>query len=296
MKKSDSNTIFQFIEKSVSKVIDHLWENTPKEETSNRQKELTWKKINASIAKTKRLTVYKKVASVAILIGIASAMGSMLFNTKSTTATVIVNHENSPKYIDLNDGSKVILNRNSSLTYNNSYREVSLKGEAYFTIKKDAKHPFKVHTDSLTVMVYGTQFNVYAYPKNHEVSVALYTGKVNIEEHNGTITNITPGEKYIKNFATQHYAITPFNNTNAVDWTNSKINCSEMKMSELLEKISNYYNVDFIVNRKEIYEKVVSGSFEINNNINHFLNIISFSHDIQYTKINYNTYQLDLKK
>lgn len=50
--------------------------------------------------------------------------------------------------ITLPDQTKVTLNRYSSLTYPDRFkedrREVQLQGEAYFEVEKDARHPFVV--------------------------------------------------------------------------------------------------------------------------------------------------------
>ena len=66
------------------------------------------------------------------------------------------------------DSTVVVLNGGSSLSYSSSYdrksREVTLVGEAYFDVVKDADVPFIVNTPSnSSVRVYGTQFNVDAY-------------------------------------------------------------------------------------------------------------------------------------
>src|SRR5688572_14328268 len=66
----------------------------------------------------------------------------------------------------LPDGSEVILNANSSISYSDGWekggeREVWVKGEAFFKVAKTAtKSKFIVHTDQLDVVVTGTQFNV----------------------------------------------------------------------------------------------------------------------------------------
>lgn len=72
--------------------------------------------------------------------------------------------------VQLPDGSIVMLNSNSTLTYPTQFsdkqREVNLLGEAYFEVTKDTKRPFVVTTPyQANIKVYGTQFNVEAYEK-----------------------------------------------------------------------------------------------------------------------------------
>lgn len=84
--------------------------------------------------------------------------------------------------ITLPDQTKVTLNRYSSLTYPDRFkedrREVQLQGEAYFEVEKDARHPFVVKADPVEVEVLGTHFNVEAYPGDAEVKTTLLEGSV----------------------------------------------------------------------------------------------------------------------
>jgi transmembrane sensor len=86
------------------------------------------------------------------------------------------------RQLTLPDGSRVWLNRHSTLTYapdlGPAGREVSLVGEAFFEVKKDHGRPFVVRTASSRTRVLGTSFNVRAYPAEDSVEVAVVTGRV----------------------------------------------------------------------------------------------------------------------
>ena len=77
------------------------------------------------------------------------------------------------------------LNAGSALSYGSSFnetsREVSLSGEAYFEVEADRKSPFYVHTDAgMSVYVYGTSFNVNAYDDEPAIRTVLEKGRVNV--------------------------------------------------------------------------------------------------------------------
>ncbi len=80
----------------------------------------------------------------------------------------------------LPDGTKILLNRRSSLRYpvrfTADHRDVTLNGEAFFEVVPDAAWPFRIQARRSTVQVLGTSFTVRAYDAN--VSVAVRTGKV----------------------------------------------------------------------------------------------------------------------
>lgn len=82
--------------------------------------------------------------------------------------------------IVLLDGSEVILNSKSEITYNakqwGNNRELFLDGEAYFKVKKGSK--FTVNTNNGSVEVLGTQFNVNS--KSDYFEVVCYEGKVSV--------------------------------------------------------------------------------------------------------------------
>lgn len=66
----------------------------------------------------------------------------------------------------LPDSTEVTLNRYSTLTcpvrFKGKNRNVSLSGEAYFEVRKDARHPFIVQAEEVEVKVLGTHFNLEA--------------------------------------------------------------------------------------------------------------------------------------
>lgn len=88
------------------------------------------------------------------------------------------------------DGSKVVLNSESSIRYKPYLwfftRSTELMGEAYFEVVKG--NEFKVRTNYVTVSVLGTSFNVMA--RNETLSVTCYTGKIALlsERSNKSIT------------------------------------------------------------------------------------------------------------
>lgn len=86
----------------------------------------------------------------------------------------------------LPDGTKISLNKNSSITYPTIFegdtREIKLDGEAFFNVHHDVAHPFIIHTQGTDIQVLGTSFNVRAY--NAQVQVIVNTGRVRFSKNN----------------------------------------------------------------------------------------------------------------
>lgn len=105
--------------------------------------------------------------------------------------------------LKLPDGTRVTLNAGSTFSYPEAFekntRDVSLTGEGFFEVTKNAKKPFLVHTAKLVVKVLGTVFNVKAYNNDKTVETTLLKGKVQVELKNNPEKKIIllPNEKLI---------------------------------------------------------------------------------------------------
>lgn len=84
----------------------------------------------------------------------------------------------------LEDSSVVELRPGSSLRYPSHFesgkREVVLKGNGFFSIRKNPKKPFYVHSGGVTTRVLGTSFHVSTAPGGQKTSVEVVTGLVSV--------------------------------------------------------------------------------------------------------------------
>src|SRR5262249_20816465 len=84
--------------------------------------------------------------------------------------------------IALGDGSRVVLGPRSRLSmpehFGDGPRDVTLDGEAYFTVQHDAAHPFRVHAAGGDIEDVGTRFVVRAYAGEATVRVIVADGQV----------------------------------------------------------------------------------------------------------------------
>jgi ferric-dicitrate binding protein FerR (iron transport regulator) len=85
--------------------------------------------------------------------------------------------------LTLPDGTRVWLNAETEiefpLAFGSGSREVSLRGEAFFEVKKESGRPFIVHArEEASVEVTGTSFNLSCYPDDATVTTAIESGSV----------------------------------------------------------------------------------------------------------------------
>ncbi len=95
-----------------------------------------------------------------------------------------INNSNRPQIVTLSDGSSVLLQPKSKLSYPKVFtgneRNVYLSGEAFFEISKNPKKPFFVHANEIVTKVVGTSFRIKAYANQSDVEVLVRTGKVKV--------------------------------------------------------------------------------------------------------------------
>jgi len=141
------------------------------------------------------LSGWNVAASLLIVVGLCFATFRIYNNTRqaanadqplrSTPALKeVANLERAFKYVQLPDGSSVVLHRNSTLKYPQSFatekREVYLTGEAFFEVTKNPAQPFFVYAGELVAKVHGTSFSIKAIAEEKEITVAVKTGKVSV--------------------------------------------------------------------------------------------------------------------
>ncbi len=112
-------------------------------------------------------------ASIVLLFGLFSLFG----DDNVSFETGFGNH----KTLVLLDGSEVIMNSKSKITYNEedweANRVLTLEGEAYFKVEKGSI--FTVNTTNGSVTVLGTEFNVNS--NSDFFDVVCYEGKVSVK-------------------------------------------------------------------------------------------------------------------
>lgn len=149
----------------------------------NEDKAFEQLKTKLKTPKTKIIPLYAWIASIAACAVIA--IGFLFFNNQSTTYTSAIAQQNQ---VNLPDDSMMILNASAEAKVNtkswNENREVFLKGEAFFKVKKGSK--FTVKTDLGSIEVLGTQFTVNTINKDL-ITVKCFEGKVKVVSDKGEV-------------------------------------------------------------------------------------------------------------
>ena len=86
--------------------------------------------------------------------------------------------------VRLADGSRVTLAPQTTLTVASGFgadtRTVSLRGEAYFDVASGSRAPFIVNAGHVRARVLGTAFDVRSYTDEHDVRLAVVSGRISV--------------------------------------------------------------------------------------------------------------------
>ena len=234
-------------------------------------------------SKTRRLTWfrYSAAASVAILIGMG--LFARFYSTQfSTPLGQLAEHK-------LPDGSVVHLNAESSIEYHPYWwsfdRQISLKGEAFFRVKKGQR--FQVNCQKGSVEVLGTSFNVFS--RADDFKVFCKTGKVRVLNQQDDQVILTPGESSseISGKLSQGKSTNP---DETLSWRLNKFNYNSTPISKVIEDFQRHYNVEIRLVANSINELNYTGIFSRDLSIEEALNIVCYSFEMKVEKTDENSY------
>ena len=158
--------------------------------------------------------------------------GYCVVSTPAATTTLVT----------LSDGTKVMLNANSTLEYPASFddaevREVRLKGEAHFEVTKNPHRPFVVKAGEMQTQVLGTIFDVKAYRKDAP-KVTLMQGKVKVSNAE-TEVEMRPGQTATLQ---ADKIVVSKASSSASDWLEGDFDMDQVTLAEAMSDIGAWYN------------------------------------------------------
>lgn len=158
--------------------------------------------------------------------------GYCVVSTPAATTTLVT----------LSDGTRVMLNANSTLEYPASFdnaevREVRLKGEAHFEVTKNPHRPFVVKAGEMQTQVLGTIFDVKAYRKDAP-KVTLMEGKVKVSNAD-TEVEMRPGQTATLQ---ADKIVVSKASSSASDWLEGDFDMDQVTLAEAMSDIGAWYN------------------------------------------------------
>lgn len=243
--------------KKVYQDLLKIWQVTgsfPERFSPNRPK--AWLNVQQHIHSPKRkYFLYRRIGQIAaaiIVVFMSVWAGTEFDNWKQKNQyTEVFSPAGQKTRIILPDSSIVLLNGNSQIRYSRNFndenRNIELKGEAYFDVRKDLSRQFIVRTSELDVKVFGTSFNVKAYENDQTVEVGLKNGKIGIDRNEKIIAQLTPGQVATFDKTEQKLDVGEMDINLVSAWTRNEMVFEENSLEEIVKYMERWYGVSIKV-------------------------------------------------
>lgn len=215
-----------------------------------------------------------RVAAAILLLIVCSVLITRFYEDPSGTSVEFADGEVTTDYgerksILLSDGTKIVLNSNSSMVYtinptDPTAVDLFLEGEAHFSVAK-RKHPgdtpFRVRTDEGMVEVLGTQLVVST--RNSSTRVVLTEGSVSVNPfHLNAGTILKPGQMGEFNNRSDSVMTRFVDLRIYTSWMKGRLFFDKTPMSEVAERLENTFGVKIMLRDPSMHDKEVSGAIE----------------------------------
>ena len=250
-----------------------------------------WDQLAQRIAadKSRKQSVWLKIAASIAIIA-TTAISVYFFNSDPDLIQVASGTEK--VMVTFPDGSTGFLNAESQFSYPEKFglsRNVEFTGEAYFDIQK-SKKPFIINANGVDVKVLGTAFNLVT----SEDQVHLYVDRGLVAfEKDGKETPVMAGKEAIFNKTTNEVQINDIPSSNIMSWRNGTFKFENTPFNEVINDLSEYYEVTFKVNNKNLTNCRISASID-GRSLEEVLTLLESILDVK-TKLKDNTVKISGK-
>jgi ferric-dicitrate binding protein FerR (iron transport regulator) len=246
--------------------------------------EAAWKRFNERIKNpaavnpvVKRMNPrlqWMRVAALCVVVA-ASALAFYLYQSNKEVETMTVRSSTTIVNDTLPDGSIVILNKNSLISFPEKFsgdtRLVALKGEAFFNITPNKNKPFIIHVNDVEIKVLGTSFNVRQV--NGKTEVIVESGIVQVVKDQKTV-RLKPKEKTITSWYDSSLVKVETADRLYNYYHSKEFVCSATPLQQLVETLNAAYDSNIIIENDSLRDLKITTVFK-NESLDTIISIIS---------------------
>lgn len=258
----------------------------------NETKSRMWDNIRiATVDRYKSFYNWTAVACIVFIFSITSYQIFTQVNKNKIEVAVTKTFNDDIRLLCLSDGTRVWLNENSEIGYPVQFakneRLVTLKGEAFFEVKRDPSRPFIITSGTIKTTVLGTSFNVKAYDEN-KPEVNVRTGKVQVESLKNTVL-LERGDKAVyrpDNLLLQKQKT----NVLEPEWKKVLIYVDGLTLEEVLNKLKTDHQFEVNYLTADLKNLTIKGTLDTRQGLYEMLQTIAFALEIKIRSTGNNTY------
>ena len=201
--------------------------------------------------------ILSAAAIIILLLGLL-----FLWPDKSVNTVVVQKGQHSD--IKLPDGSKILLNADTKISYRKSKfqkkRRVEFEGEAFFNIEKGNK--FTIKTDKAEIQILGTSFNIFA--RENQFKVSCFTGKILVKSAVDSVIIGPDQTAYLDKNQLRSKKEDNINTT--AKWRVGEFYYENTQLNSVFDEIERQFNVNFVLPKLD--DRKFTGSFSNKNLVN----------------------------
>lgn len=283
-------------DEDIAAMLSRDWEQGESKKTTLQESQLQRMKpkINQTLAPQKAnnsfiQSFYRIAATIVLPILLLSTLYFYNESLSKVTANMVISTEKGERAnITLPDGTKVILNGNSALTYSPSTfgsdeRNVHFEGEGHFNVMKDMSIPFIVHTDNIQLRVTGTKFNVMDRKIDDDVEIFLEQGRVQVQSKQSLKeVDMIPNQKVTINKNNGIFHIEEQTSRQSLSWMKGELYFVNTPLKEVLRSLETCYLIDFKSLPESLSNDLFSGTLPAKDLLE-ALNILKEAYKLSYT-------------
>ena len=284
------------------KSFDFRKETLPQDKVESALSETIWRLADRQVhyrGAGKRLNLlysyFTRIAAILILPLIFYVLYSSLLNLRTekemnSSMITVTAQPGTISKVNLPDGTKVVLNSGSTISYPNEFaqnsRDVSLAGEAFFEVVKDPQKAMIVSAPNLKIKVYGTKFNVNAFRDADAEEVTLVEGKISLTtpssgtNHDGEVF-LHPGQMGQFNINTKKLSVAQVEPYYYSAWKDGVLVFHNAQFKDILHTLSRQFNVDIELKDKSLSTIPIEAKFK-NERIDQILRLLSESSEFEF--------------
>lgn len=233
------------------------------------------------------LSYYVYRVAAVLVVGLALTF-SWYYVTRMRGMVQVIAREN-PVELYLEDGTQVVLNRNSRLRYSKTFeqeeRTVFLSGEAWFDVTRDTAMPFIIDAGEAMVRVLGTSFNVNAYKDNPAVEITVQSGLVAMssKEDAGDQIVMKAGSGGVYHKSQKSLQLIPTSDPNSISWRTRELFFQGSTLRDVVELLNRVYDVNLVIGNPELANCPITVTFR-DQSLESVLNVLEQTLDLKVTR------------
>jgi len=193
--------------------------------------------------------------------------------------------KNSIDSVFLTDGSKIYLDRYSTISYPEKFdgavREIKLvKGQAFFKIHRDTLHPFVIDINRSSVTVLGTSFNINS--RDDRIALNVNTGKVRFKpsanETEGSI--LFAGTSIVYYETGKKQVVLNSFDQNDQAWLTHQLYFVDASLTNVCKQLEDYYKVKIVLSGNISAFKKFNATFK-DNKLSEIMDVLKETYPIK---------------